>query len=75
VIAAQVFEQDHVTEVKLHEDKGGLFVRTRDPNQFYRLLNQVILENELNIETVAPADEDVQSIYDYLIGEGRGNHS
>ena len=75
MIAAQVFGQDHVTEVKLHEDKAGLFVRTRDADQFYRLLNQVILENELNIETVAPADEDVQSVYDYLIGEGRGNRS
>ena len=75
VIAAQAFGQDHVTEVKLHEDKAGLFVRTRDPSRFYRLLNQIILENELNIETVAPADEDVQSVYDYLIGEGRGNHS
>ena len=75
VIAAQVFGQDHVTEVKLHEDKAGLFVRTRDADQFYRLLNQVILENELHIETVAPADEDVQSVYDYLIGEGRGNRS
>ena len=75
VIAAQVFEQDHVTEVKLHEDGAGLFVRTRDADRFYRLLNQVILENRLNIETVAPADEDVQSVYDYLIGEGRGNYS
>ena len=75
VIAAQVFEQDHVTEVKLHEDKAGLFVRTRDVDRFYRLLNQIILENQLNIETVAPADEDAQSVYDYLIGEGRGNHS
>ncbi len=75
VIAAQVFEQDHVTEVKLHEGKAGLFVRTRDVDRFYRLLNQVVLENQLNIETVAPADEDVQSVYDYLIGEGRGNHS
>ena len=75
VIAAQVFEQDHVTEVKLHEDKAGLSVRTRDVDRFYRLLNQVVLENQLNIETVAPADEDVQSVYDYLIGEGRGHHS
>ncbi len=75
VIAAQVFEQDHVTEVKLHEDGAGLFVRTRDADRFYRLLNRVILEKRLNIETVAPADEDVQSLYGYLIGEGRGNYS
>ncbi len=67
VIASQVFQQDHVVEVKLHEDNGGLLVRTRDAERFYLLLNRVILDHDLRIETVAPADEDVQSVYDYII--------
>ena len=56
-------------EAKLHEDDRGLFIRTRDADRFYTLLNQVVLDNDLKIETVAPADEDVQSVYDYLIGQ------
>jgi ABC-2 type transport system ATP-binding protein len=68
VVASRIFEQDHVVEVKINPDDGGLFVRTRDAESFYLLLNRVILENGLKVETVAPADEDIQSVYGYLIG-------
>jgi ABC-2 type transport system ATP-binding protein len=43
-------------------------VRTRDADGLYLLLNRVILEAGLEVETVAPADEDVNSVYQYLIG-------
>jgi len=31
-----------------------------------------VLDNNLKIESVAPADEDVQSVYEYLIGGDGG---
>ncbi|RMG48546.1 MAG: ABC transporter ATP-binding protein [Acidobacteria bacterium] len=70
VVAARAFEQDSVTEVRLHEDRRGLLVSTRDPEAFYLLLNRIVLENDLAVEQVAPADETVQAVYSYLIGEG-----
>ncbi len=66
-VASKIFEQDHVLEVRMHTDGGGLLVKTRDPDRFYRLLNQIAL-NGVDIESVAPADDNVQSVYDYLIG-------
>ena len=69
VLAARLFEKDHVVEGKLQDDRT-LLVRTRDADGFYLLLNNVILESGLVVETVAPADEDVNSVYQYLIGEG-----
>src|SRR6266513_4891351 len=33
-LAAYVFAQDHVVEARLHEDRRGLFVRTRDADRF-----------------------------------------
>ncbi len=75
VVASRIFQQDHVVEVKINPDDGGLFVRTRDAESFYLSLNQVILDNHLKIETVAPADEDIQSVYGYLIGGNEGNES
>jgi ABC-2 type transport system ATP-binding protein len=68
VVASRIFEQDHVVEVKIHNDEQGLLVRTRDADRFYLLLNKVVLDHDLKVETVAPADEDVQSVYNYLIG-------
>ncbi|MEO8504641.1 MAG: ABC transporter ATP-binding protein [Acidobacteriota bacterium] len=68
-LAARIFEQDHAVEVKIHDDHRGLFVRTRDADGFYALLNRAAVEGELGIEAVAPADEDVHAVYEYLIGD------
>jgi len=67
-LAARVFDKDHVVEARLHDDKLGLFVRTRDADGFYLLLNQVVAEGEINIESVAPVDDDLSAVYQYLIG-------
>lgn len=69
-LAAQLFQQEHVVEAKIHPDGKSVLLRTRDADRFYLLLNRVILENGLEVESVAPADDDVNSVYQYLIGEG-----
>src|SRR5579864_8052354 len=72
LLASRLFSQDHVVEAKLSDDQKGLLVRTRDADSFYLLLNRIVLEEELNLEAVAPADDDVNSLYQYLIGSGGG---
>jgi ABC-2 type transport system ATP-binding protein len=67
-LAAQLFLQDHVVEAKIHPDGKGILLRTTDADRFYLLLNRVILESGLEVESVAPADDDVNSVYQYLIG-------
>ncbi len=66
-LAARVFEQDSVVEARVHADGGGLLVKTRDADRFYKLLNRIALDG-IEIETVAPADDNVNSVYEYLIG-------
>ena len=73
-LAARVFDKDHVVEARLHDDRLGLFVRTRDADRFYLLLNQVVAEGEINIESIAPVDDDLSAVYQYLIGsDGSGS--
>jgi ABC-2 type transport system ATP-binding protein len=74
-LAARLFQQDHVVEAKISNDKKGLLLRTTDAERFYLLLNRVVLESGLEIESVAPADDDVNSVYQYLIGAGDGGVS
>ena len=69
-LAAQVFAEDSVVEARLHSDRGGLFVRTRDADSFYLLLNRVVVDGAINVESVAPVDDDLSAVYGYLIGEG-----
>ena len=50
-------------------DDSGLLVRTRNADDFFTRLNKIVLETGVVVETVAPADEIVHAVYDYLIGE------
>ena len=73
-VASRIFELDSAVEIKIHEDKGGLLVHTKDADKFYLLLNRLVMEHALDLEGVAPADEDVSAVYKYLI-EGEGQSS
>jgi ABC-2 type transport system ATP-binding protein len=72
LLASRLFEQAHVVEAKANEDGKGLLVRTRDADNLYLLLNRIVLDNGLEVEAVAPADDDVNSVYQYLIGAEGG---
>ena len=74
LLAARLFQQDHVVEAKIHPDGKAILLRTTDADRFYLLLNRVVLESGLEVESVAPADDDVNSVYQYLIG-GEGGAS
>jgi ABC-2 type transport system ATP-binding protein len=73
VLASRVFAQDHVVEARVHDDRGGLFVKTRDPDRFFLLLNEVVAEGKVNVETIAPVDDDLSAVYQYLIGSEGGS--
>lgn len=67
MLASKAFEQGHVVEAQLLTEGSGVLIKTRDADRFYRLLNHLAL-NGIDIEGVAPADDNVNSVYDYLIG-------
>lgn len=68
VLAARLFARNHLVEARVHDDRHGLFVKTRDPDSFYLLLNEVVAQGEVDIESVAPVDDDLSAVYEYLIG-------
>jgi ABC-2 type transport system ATP-binding protein len=67
-LAARVFEHDAVVEARVHKDARGLFIKTRNADSFYLLLNRIVLEGEFNVESIAPVDDDLNAVYQYLIG-------
>ena len=67
LLAARAFGEDHVVEARLLAGDGGLLLRTRDAARFYQMLNRVVVEAGLRVESVAPADADVAAVYQYLI--------
>ena len=66
-LAARLFESEYTIEASIHNDGRGLLLKTRDADRFYLAMNQLAL-NGIQIESIAPADDDVLSVYEYLIG-------
>lgn len=68
-VASLLFAEKHVTEVRLNEDRAGLLVLTRNREEFAHTLGRIAV-NDYEIESVLPADDNVDSLYGYLIGQG-----
>ena len=66
-LAARTMECKQTIAVSIHHDECGVLVKTRDADGLYLMLNQIAL-NGIEIESVSPADDDVNSVYEYLIG-------
>lgn len=67
-LAARLFAAEQIVEAALTEDRHGVFVKTRNQEAFYSLLNRIVVESGMNIETVTPVDDDLNAVYHYLIG-------
>lgn len=66
-LAVKMLEDRHTIEVAIHKDERGLLLKTRNADGFYLALNQLAV-NGIDVESIAPADDDVLSVYEYLIG-------
>ena len=69
-IASLLFKEEHVTEIRMNDDRLGLLVMTRNREEFSRALTRVAVAGHV-IDGVIPADENVDALYEYLIGGGR----
>jgi hypothetical protein len=77
LLAARAFAMDNVVEAKLVDPEGhrgpGVLIRTKDADTFYLALNRMVLDDGIKLESVAPADDDVLAVYQYLIGSEGAN--
>ena len=70
-LAARLFAQELVVEarvVTLPNGDPALLLRARDAERFYLQLNTIVAEGAIALYAIAPADDDLQAVYQYLIG-------
>ncbi|PIE02778.1 MAG: ABC transporter [Acidobacteria bacterium] len=72
-MARQLMNLDHIVEITLHRDKGGLSLRSLEADYFYRDFNAIMAKSQYHIESMEPSDEDVNAVYEYLIGNTGGS--
>lgn len=69
-VASLLFEQDHITQIQIQNDRLGLLVMTRSRREFSRALTRISLAGH-TVESVVAADENMGALYEYLIGGDR----
>jgi ABC-2 type transport system ATP-binding protein len=69
-VAAMLFEQAEVTEVKIAPEGRGVLVMTRHREAFAAAVQRIALSGQ-EIDGVMPMDENVDALYEYLIGGGK----
>lgn len=80
IIEARMLKDENTTSTNVANDTvtrtadsdrsapGELLVRTRDADRFYLVLNKIVAEDGIEVESIAPFDDDLQAVYGYLIG-------
>jgi ABC-2 type transport system ATP-binding protein len=69
-VASMLIGDAHVNEVKILDDGAGLLVMTRRRDDLAAALSRIAIAG-IEIDGVIPADENVDALYEYLIGGGR----
>lgn len=71
-LAREMLLDDSVVEAKILPEGGGVLFRTLDADRFYGNFERAVLAMKLSVQHLRPTDEDADSVYQYLIGEGGG---
>lgn len=66
-LATQIVGWSDVEGVRVLADEKGLLVETRSPDEFYRRLPALALEDGLMIKSVYSDDDNLEAVFKYLV--------
>lgn len=66
-VASHLVQLPYVLSVQF--ERGGLELQTREPDQFYSFLPRLILEENLDVRSFSSPDNNLESIFRYLVNE------
>ena len=66
-LAAELVRTDQVIEIKIQPENQALLLKVTDIEAFHENFHKAVRKTGAEIETIIPADENAQSIYEYLI--------
>jgi ABC-2 type transport system ATP-binding protein len=68
-LAQKFIRHDFVLKVNFDLKKGTLLVETNNRDKFFGLLPELFVENNINVEEITSPDDNLQAVFDYLIGK------
>lgn len=68
-LAGLMIDRDYITDIRFHqEDNQKVTFKTNKRDQFFDLLGRLIVEQDLEIKEIISPDDNLQAVFDYLIG-------
>ena len=68
-LAAKFVNEPYVLKIHFGPDGDSLVVETHKRDAFFGRLNQVVLESALRVEEITSPDDNLQAVFDYLVGK------
>jgi ABC-2 type transport system ATP-binding protein len=68
-LAGQFLEADYVLKVHFGPDGRSLLVETNNRDKFFALLLSRLVQNRTEVEEITSPDDNLQAVFDYLIGK------
>ncbi len=66
--AEKLIHYDFVLNVRLDDEENRIVVETKNRENFFDSLMRIITENELEVDEMTSPDDNLQAVFDYLIG-------
>jgi len=66
--AEKLIRHDFVLKVHLNDNENRIVIETNNRENFFDSLMEIIAENGLEVEEMTSPDDNLQAVFDYLIG-------
>jgi ABC-2 type transport system ATP-binding protein len=68
-LAAMMIDKEYITTFQFQPDGNKVTFNTNQRDRFFDLLNRLIVEHDLDIEEIISPDDNLQAVFDYLVGK------
>jgi len=69
VLAEKIINQEFVLKLEMPADGETLVAQTNNRDKFFGILPAVIVENHIKVQEITSPDDNLQAVFDYLIGK------
>lgn len=67
-LASLMINQNNIRNIHFEESDKKVIFNTDNRDQFFDLLNRLVVEHDLMVEEISSPDDNLQAVFDYLIG-------
>lgn len=68
-LASLFISEDYVVNVHFGSDAKSLLVETRNRDAFFSRLLDLVVRNKIEVEELTSPDDNLQAVFDYLVGK------